>query len=66
MRGALLIGIVVVLLIIGLLVMKNMGVEKTAGDQETQSETYIEEARTAAKDVDKRLEDIKKRSAEID
>jgi len=66
MRGALLIGTVVVLLIIGFLVMKNMGVDSPAGDQETQTEAYIEEANNIAKDVDKRLKDIKKRSSEID
>ncbi|CAB1072664.1 hypothetical protein D1AOALGA4SA_1622 [Olavius algarvensis Delta 1 endosymbiont] len=66
MRGALLIGTVVVLLIIGLLVMKNMGVDNPAGDQETQTEVYIEEARDVAKDVDKKLNNIKRSGNEID
>jgi len=66
MRGALLIGTVVVLLIIGLLIMKNMGVENPAGDPETQTEVYVEEARNVAKDVDKKLKKIKRRGNEID
>jgi len=66
MRGALLIGTVVVLLIIGLLIMKNMGIDNSADDPETQTEVYIDEARNIANDVDNRLEDLKKRSSEID
>jgi len=66
MRGALLIGTVVVLLIIGWLVMKNMSVDNPVGDQDTKTEAYIEEAKNVAKDVDKRLKDFKKRTNEID
>lgn len=60
MRGALLIGLAVVLLIIGVLVMKDMGADSTSGIQETQAESYMEKAKVAAEDVDKRFKDIKK------
>ena len=38
MRGTLRVGLAVVLLIIGLLVMKNMGVDNSGGIQKTQAE----------------------------
>jgi len=60
MRGTLLIGLAVVLLIIGVLVMKDMGADSTSGNQETQAEAYMEKAKVAAEDVDKRSKDIKK------
>jgi hypothetical protein len=60
MRGTLLIGLAAVLLIIGVLVMKNMGADSSSGTQETKAEAYMEKARVAAEDVDKRLIDIKK------
>ena len=60
MRGTLLIGLAVVLLIIGVLVMKDMGVDSTSGTRETKAEAYMEKAKVAAEDVDKRLKDIKK------
>ncbi len=66
MRGALLTGLAVVLLIIGLLVMKNMGADKPGGVQESQTKEYMEKAKTAAADVDKRLKDIKKQMHEVD
>ena len=62
MRGALLIGLVVVLLIIGLLVVKNMGVDNPSGVQKTQAEGYLEKAKSTVDDVDKRFKDIKKRA----
>ena len=60
MRGVLLIGLAIVLLIIGVLVMKDMGADSTSGIQETQAEAYMEKAKVAAEDVDKRFKDIKK------
>ena len=66
MRGTMLIGLAVVLLIIGLLVMKNMGADKPGGVQESQTKEYMEKAKTAAADVDKRLKDIKKQMHEVD
>jgi hypothetical protein len=66
MRGTLLIGLVIVLLIIGLLVMKNMGVDGPGGIHKTQAEGYLEKAKNTADDVDKKFEDLKKRAQGID
>ena len=66
MRGALLIGLAVVLLIIGLLVIKNTGVNTTGGVQETQAKAYREKAKNAADDVDQRIKDIKRQTHEAD
>ncbi len=66
MRGALIIGLVVVLLIIGLLVMKNMGVDNSSGVTETQGKKHIERAESAADNVKERLRDINKRAQEAD
>ena len=61
MRGAFIIGLAVVLLIIGLLVMKNMGVDNSSGVTETQGKKYIERAESAADNVKARIQDINKR-----
>ncbi len=66
MRGALIIGLAVVLLIIGLLVIKNMGVDNSSGVTETQGKKYIERAESAADNVKERLRDINKRAQEAD
>jgi len=62
MRGALLVGLAVVLLIIGLLVMKNMGVDNPDAVGKTQAEERMEKAKNVAGDLDKRLKDIKKQA----
>jgi uncharacterized protein (UPF0333 family) len=61
MRGALLVGILVVLLIIGFLVMKNMGGEQSAGPARTQAKQTIERAETAAKNVGKEMKSLQDR-----
>lgn len=66
MRGTMLIGLAVVLLIIGLLVIKNIGADKPGGVQESQTEAYMEKAKKAADDVDKRIKDIKKQTPAVD
>jgi len=66
MRGALLIGLAVVLLIIGLLVMKNTGVDTTSGVQETEAKQYMEKATNAVDGVDKRIKDIKMQTHEAE
>jgi predicted metalloprotease len=48
MRGALIIGLAVVLLIIGILVMKNMGGDNPSGVTKTQAKQYTERAKSAA------------------
>jgi Na+-transporting methylmalonyl-CoA/oxaloacetate decarboxylase gamma subunit len=66
MRGTMLIGLAVVLLIIGILAVKNMGADKPGAVQESQTEEYMEKAKTAAADAAKRLKDIKKQMSAVD
>jgi Na+-transporting methylmalonyl-CoA/oxaloacetate decarboxylase gamma subunit len=66
MRGTMLIGLAVVLLIIGILVVKNMGADKPGAVQESQTKEYMEKAKTAAADAAKRLKDIKKQMSAVD
>jgi len=66
MRGTLLIGLAVVLLIIGILVIKNMGADKPGGVQESQTKEYMNKAKNAADDVDKRLKGINKQTQAVD
>ena len=66
MRGALFIGVIVVLLIIGILVMKNMGVDNPSDAQETQSKAYIERAKSTADDVEQKFKDIGKHAQSTD
>ncbi|MGW8186689.1 MAG: hypothetical protein ACWGNK_05465 [Desulfobacterales bacterium] len=58
MRGALLIGLTVVLLIIGILVMKNMGVDNSTGTTETQALTHAKRAESAAVKANERIKDL--------
>ena len=66
MRGAMIIGLAVVLLIIGILVIKNMGADKTGAAQKTQTKAYMEKAKSAADDASKRFKDIKKQAQAVD
>ena len=61
MRGAFLVGIVVVLLIIGFLVMKNMGGDQSAGVTRTQAKQTIEKAETAARDAGQKMKGLQDR-----
>jgi hypothetical protein len=58
MRGALLIGLTVVLLIIGILVMKNMGVDNSTGTTERQALTHTKRAENAADKANERIKDL--------
>ena len=58
MRGALLIGLTVVLLIIGILVMKNMGVDNLTGSTERQALTHTKRAERAADKANERIKDL--------
>jgi len=58
MRGALFIGLAVVLLIVGILVTKNMGVDNSSGVTKTQAEKYTERAESAADKAKERIKDI--------
>ena len=66
MRGALLIGLALVLLVIGILVIKNTGADKPGGAQESQSKAHMNKAQSAADDVDNRLKGIKKQTQAVD
>ena len=59
MRGAFIIGLVVVLLIIGILVMKNMGAKRSTGVIETQAKQYTESAKSFADEADERTKDLR-------
>lgn len=58
MRGALFIGLAIVLLIVGILVAKNMGVDNSSGDKKTQAKQYTEQAESAADKASERIKDI--------
>ena len=58
MRGALIIVMAVSLLIVGILVMKNMGVDKSPAVIETQTKQYKESAKRFADEADERTNDL--------
>jgi Na+-transporting methylmalonyl-CoA/oxaloacetate decarboxylase gamma subunit len=58
MRGALLIGLTIVLLIIGILVMKNMGVDTSTGTTERQALKHTKRAESAADTANERIKDL--------
>jgi hypothetical protein len=62
MRGAFIIGLLIVSLIVGVLVIKNMGADNSSGITKTQTKKYIEKAEGAAGEVNKRLNDLSKRA----
>jgi cell division protein FtsX len=59
MRGALIIVMAISLLIVGILVMKNMGVDKSTGGTETQTKQYIESAKSIAGETDEGTKDLR-------
>ena len=61
MRGVMIIGLVVVSLIIGLLVIKNMGVDNPGGVTETKARKYIEKAESTADSAKERIKKINAR-----
>ncbi len=58
MRGVLFIGLAVVMLIVGILVAKNMGVDNSSGVTETQAKQYTERAERAADKAAVRIKDM--------
>lgn len=66
MRGAMLIGLAVVLLVIGILAVKNMGADRSGSVDESQAEEYIDKAQTTVDDMNKRLKDLKKKTRAAD
>jgi hypothetical protein len=61
MRGALLIGLTIVLLIIGILVMKNMGADNSTGITMTQAVKHTKRAESAADKANERIKDLSKK-----
>ena len=61
MRGALIIIMAVSLLIVGILVMKNMGVEKSTAVIETQTKQVTESAKSFADEADERTKALRER-----
>ena len=61
MRGALIIVMAVSLLIVGILVMKNMGVEKSTAVIETQTKQVTESAKNFADEADERTKALRER-----
>ena len=59
MRGVLIIVMAFSLLIIGILVMKNMGVDKSTGVIETQTKQFTESAKSFADEADERTNDLR-------
>jgi hypothetical protein len=66
MRGAFIVGLLIVALIVGLLVMKNMGTDNSSAVSEIQAKKYIEKAEGAADGVNKRLNDLSQRAKGAD
>ena len=61
MHGALIIVMAVSLLIVGILVMKNMGVDKSPVVVETQAKQITESAKSFADEADERTNDLRDR-----
>ncbi len=59
MRGVLIIVMVFSLLIIGILVMKNMGVDSSTGVVETQTKQYTERAKSIADEANERTKELR-------
>jgi uncharacterized protein YxeA len=61
MRGALIILMAVSLLIVGILVMKNMGVDRSTGVIETQTKQVTESAKSMADEANERTNDLREK-----
>jgi Cu/Ag efflux pump CusA len=59
MRGALIIIMAVSLLIVGILVMKNMGVDRSPAVTETQAKQYKESAKSLADEANQKTKDLR-------
>lgn len=65
MRGAFIVGLIIVSLVVGVLVIKNMDPDRPGDITETQAEKYIEKAENAADEINNKLNDISKRANQI-
>ena len=59
MRGAMIIVMVVSLLIVGILVMKNMGVDRSSGVIETQTKQHMESSKSMADEANERTDELR-------
>ena len=59
MRGVLIIVMILSLLIVGILVMKNMGVDSSTGVIETQTKQYTERAKSIADEANERTKELR-------
>ncbi len=59
MRSLLIIGMALALLLVGILVMKNMGVDSRSGVTEVQTEMVIEQAQSIADEANQRTEALR-------
>jgi cytoskeletal protein RodZ len=59
MRGALIIVMAVSLLIVGILVMKNMGADRSSGVIETQTKQYTQSAKSIADEANERTKSLR-------
>jgi cytoskeletal protein RodZ len=59
MRGALIIVMAVSLLIVGILVMKNMGADRSSGVIETQTKQYTQGAKSIADEANERTKSLR-------
>ena len=58
MRGVMIIGLAIVVLIVGILVTKNMGLDNSSGVTKTQAKQYTERAESASAKAADRIKDI--------
>ena len=63
MRGAWIVGLVIVLLIIGILVMKNLGDNHQSGVTQTQAEEYTQRAKSASDEANARIKDLNEQAS---
>ena len=62
MRGTIIIGLLIVSLIVGVLVVKNMGTDSSNGITQSKAKSYVEKAENTASDVSKKLDGYKKQA----
>jgi Cu/Ag efflux pump CusA len=59
MRGALIIVMAISLLVVGILVMKNMGVDRSPAVTETQTKQYTDSSKSLADEADEKTKDLR-------
>jgi len=59
MRGALIIVMAISLLVVGILVMKNMGVDRSSVVTETQTKQYTDSAKSLADEAGEKTKDLR-------